>query len=149
MTVWQQFVETFCNPQIFAQYWASIARGMLVTVEIAAAVVTGLGLGVALAGLRAYGLALVNAPIVIFVDLLRALPPLAAVLLVYFRLPSVVVLWLVLALVLAAFAEEIVWAGITSTPRGQWSALDRTGILANAGARRPATGHSPRRAALD
>ena len=50
MTAWQQFVETFCNPQIFAQYWASIARGILVTVKISAAiVVTGLGLGVALA----------------------------------------------------------------------------------------------------
>ena len=136
MTAWQQFVETFCNPQIFAQYWASIARGLLVTVKISAAiVVTGLGLGVALAGLRAYGLALVNAPIVIFVDLLRALPPLAAVLLVYFGLPSIgislpsfVVLWLVLALVLAAFAEEIVWAGITSTPRGQWEAARSTGL---------------------
>ena len=59
-----------------------------------------------------------------FVDVFRALPPLVAILLIYFgfpsigiSLPSFVVLWLVLSFVLAAFAEEIFWAGITSTPR--------------------------------
>ncbi|WP_163886357.1 ABC transporter permease subunit, partial [Providencia stuartii] len=43
-------------------------------------------------------------------------------------LPSFVVLWLVLALVLAAFAEEIFWAGIISLPRGQWEASRSTGL---------------------
>jgi len=31
-------------------------------------------------------------------------------------------------LVLAAFAEEIVWAGITATPKGQWEAARSTGL---------------------
>src|SRR5207249_5473677 len=73
--------------------------------------------------------------IVIFVDMLRALPPLVLVLLVYFGLPSVginlpsfAVLWIVLSCVLAAFAEEIFWAGILSIPRGQWEAARSTGI---------------------
>ena len=55
----------------------------------------------------------------------RALPPLVIVLIVYFGLPNVglsmpsfAVLWLVLSLVLAAFAEEIFWAGILSVPQG-------------------------------
>jgi polar amino acid transport system permease protein len=72
---------------------------------------------------------------VVFVDVFRALPPLVAILLIYFGLPSVginlpsfVVLWLVLSLVLAAFAEEIFWAGITSTPKGQWEAARSTGL---------------------
>ena len=63
--------------------------------------------------------------IVFFVDVFRALPPLVLVLLVYFglpnlgvNLPSFVVLWLVLALVLVAFAEEIFWAGILSIAEG-------------------------------
>ena len=38
------------------------------------------------------------------------------------------VLWLVLALVLAAFAEEIFWAGILSIPKGQWEAARSTGL---------------------
>ena len=37
-------------------------------------------------------------------------------------------LWLVLALVLAAFAEEIFWAGILSVPKGQWEAARSTGL---------------------
>src|SRR6185295_77807 len=134
MTAWQRFLETFFKPDMIVRYWPSIAQGVLVTVEIAAAVViTGLALGLLLAALRAYRLALCNALIVIFVDVFRSLPPLVAILLIYFGLPSVgislpsfVVLWGVLSLVLAAFAEEIFWAGITSTPKGQWEAARST-----------------------
>ena len=61
--------------------------------------------------------------------------PFVLILLVYFGLPNVgvvlssfTVLFLVLSLVLAAFAEEIVWAGITSTPKGQWEAARSTGL---------------------
>jgi polar amino acid transport system permease protein len=38
------------------------------------------------------------------------------------------VLWLVLSLVLAAFAEEIFWAGILSVRRSQWEAGRSTGL---------------------
>ena len=73
--------------------------------------------------------------IVVFIDLFRVIPPLVAVLLIYFGLPNVgikipsfAVLWLVLSLVLAAFAEEIFWAGILSVRRGQWEAARSTGL---------------------
>jgi polar amino acid transport system permease protein len=136
MTSWERFVETFFKPAMIAQFWPDILKGVLVTVEIAAAVVvTGLVLGLALASLRAYRLAVINAVIVVFVDIFRALPPLVAILLIYFgfpsigiSLPSFVVLWLVLSCVLAAVAEEIFWAGITSTPKGQWEAARSTGV---------------------
>ena len=85
--------------------------------------------------MRAYGIRAVNALIVVFVDVFRALPPLVAILLIYFGLPNVginlpsfAVLWLVLSFVLAAFAEEIFWAGITSTAKGQWEAARSTGL---------------------
>ena len=136
MTASERFVETFLNPAMIARYWPEIVRGMLVTIELAVAVVaTGLALGLALASLRAYRWRLVNVLIVVFVDIFRALPPLVAILLVYFGLPNVginlpsfAVLWLVLSFVLAAFAEEIIWAGITSTARGQWEAARSTGL---------------------
>src|SRR5205814_8827768 len=77
----------------------------------------------------------VSALLVHFAALFRALPPLVLVLLVYFglptigiNLPSFAVLWLVLALVLAAFCEEIFWAGILSVPKGQWEAARSTGL---------------------
>lgn len=136
MTNWELFLETFFKPAIMAKYWPNIATGVLVTIELAATIiVTGFALGLGLACLRAYGVRLVNAVIVVFVDLFRALPPLVVILLVYFGLPNVginlpsfAVLWLVLSFVLAAFAEEIFWAGITATPRGQWQAARSTGL---------------------
>ncbi len=136
MTNWERFLETFFKPEMLIKYWPSILKGMAVTLELAAAVVlTGLILGFALACLRAYRWRAVNFVIVILVDMFRALPPLVAILLLYFGLPhaglnlsSFVVLWLVLSFVLAAFAEEIVWAGITSTSKGQWEAARSTGL---------------------
>ena len=77
MSSWERFVETFFKPAMLARYWPDILKGVLVTVEIAAAVVvTGLALGLALASLRAYRLRPLNALIVVFVDVFRALPPL-------------------------------------------------------------------------
>ena len=133
---WSRFVDTFFNEGVIERYLPAILKGVVVTIEIAAAVVvTGILLGLALAVMRAFRLLAINALIVVFVDVFRALPPLVLILLVYFglpnigiNLPSFAVLWLVLALVLAAFAEEIFWAGILSIPKGQWEAARSTGL---------------------
>ncbi len=130
------FLETFFKPNLIAQYLPSILKGVVTTIEIALAVViTGLAFGLALAVIRAFQIKPLNALIVVFVDMFRALPPLVIVLIVYFGLPNVgvsipsfAVLWLVLSLVLASFAEEIFWAGILSVPKGQWEAARSTGL---------------------
>jgi polar amino acid transport system permease protein len=136
MTSMNAFLETFFKPDLIARYWPSILKGVLTTIEIALAVViTGLALGLLLAVVRSFQVKPLNALIVILVDMFRALPPLVIVLIVYFGLPNVgfsipsfAVLWLVLSLVLAAFAEEIFWAGILSVPKGQWEAARSTGL---------------------
>jgi polar amino acid transport system permease protein len=136
MENWSRFLDTFFKPELIERYFPAIMKGVVVTVEVAAAVViTGLALGLLLAVVRAFRVLPVSALIVVFADVFRALPPLVLVLLVYFGLPNVginlpsfVVLWLVLALVLAAFAEEIFWAGILSVPKGQWEAARSTGL---------------------
>jgi polar amino acid transport system permease protein len=133
---WPQFVDAFLNRTVAARYLPAILHGVGVTIEIAIAVViAGILLGLGLAVVRAFRFRAVNALIVVSVDMLRALPPLVLLLLVYFGLPNVgitlpsfLVLWLVLALVLAAFAEEIFWAGILSIPKGQWEAARCTGL---------------------
>jgi len=133
---WSRFLDTFFNREVIERYLPAILIGVVVTIEIAAAVVvTGILLGLLLAIVRAFRVLAVNVFIVVFVDMFRALPPLVLVLLVYFglpnigiNLPSFAVLWLVLALVLAAFAEEIFWAGILSIPNGQWEAARSTGL---------------------
>ena len=132
----ERFIDTFFKPDIIASVWPKILEGMLVTVELGiAVVVTGLIAGLLLALLRTAQIRPLNVLIVIFVDILRAVPPLVIVLIVYFGLPNVgltlpsfAVLWLVLAAVLAAFAEEIFWAGIASVRRGQWDAARSTGL---------------------
>nr|WP_319387564.1 amino acid ABC transporter permease [uncultured Roseibium sp.] len=136
MTRFDRFVDTFFKPEVMQQYWPDIVSGLFVTCQIAILViVSGIALGLALAVLRSYGYRAINLPIIIFVDLLRALPPLVLILILYFGLPNLginlsgfLVLWMVLTLVLSAFAEEIFWAGILSVPEGQWQAARSTGL---------------------
>ena len=136
MGAWSRFLDTFFKWSVIERYYPAILKGVVVTIEVAAAVViTGIVLGLVLAVVRAFRVLAVNALIIVFVDMFRALPPLVLILIVYFglpnigvNLPSFVVLWLVLALVLGAFAEEIFWAGILSIPKGQWEAARSTGL---------------------
>lgn len=129
-------VDTFFNLEIMARYAPKIIEGMGITVLLAAAVVvTGLVLGFVLAVLRALRFRLLNALIVLFADVFRAIPALVILIIIYFALPTVGIkfsgfasAWIGLSLVLAAFAEEIVWAGILSVPRGQWEAARATGL---------------------
>jgi len=136
MTQYERFLDTFFNPLVMAKYFPKIIEGLLVTCQIAILVVaSGLLAGLALALLRSYRWTMVNLLIIFFVDMFRALPPLVLILILYFGLPNVgitlsgyVVLWLVLTCVLAAFSEEIFWAGILSVDNGQWMASRSTGM---------------------
>ncbi|MBX2854857.1 MAG: ABC transporter permease subunit [Rhodobacteraceae bacterium] len=136
MSAWERFLDTFFNWAVITEYLPALGQGVLVTCQLAVAVVlTGLALGLGMALLRAYRFWAVNFVIVIFVDILRALPPLVLILILYFGLPNIgvtfsgfTVVWLVLSLVLAAFAEEIYWAGVLSVDQGQWLAARSTGL---------------------
>ncbi len=136
MDSWSLFLDTFFKRELIVRYLPDILKGMVVTVEIAVLVViTGIAAGLALALARSLHLRVVSVPIVIFVDVSRALPPLVLILIIYFGLPNVgivlpsyAVLWLVLSAILAAFAEEIFWAGILSVRKGQWEAARSTGL---------------------
>ncbi|UFN49883.1 ABC transporter permease subunit [Roseomonas sp. OT10] len=141
MSGWENFAFTFLNGAVMATYLPAIAAGFVVTVELAALVVTcGLALGLALAVLRALltdrrGGRWMALPILFLVDLFRAVPPLVLVVLFFFGLPAAgaelsgfAATWLALTLVLMAFAEEIFWAGITAVPRGQPEAAAALGL---------------------
>lgn len=118
------------------QYLPKIVEGFFVTIQLALAVVaTGIVCGLILAVVRAFRVRFVNFFVIVFVDALRALPPLVIIILFYFALPTVgvrmsgfVATWLALALVLTAYAEEIFWAGFLAVPRGQWEAARATGL---------------------
>lgn len=118
------------------QYLPKIVEGFFLTVQLAlVVVVTGIACGFALALVRALRSRVLNFFIVVFADALRALPPLVLIILFYFALPSLgvrmsgfVATWLALSLVLAAYAEEIFWAGIVAVPKGQWEAARSIGL---------------------
>lgn len=136
MTNWERFLDTFFNAKVMAKYLPDILSGVVVTIELAALIVSsGLLAGLALALLRSLAIKPLNWLIVFVVDLFRSLPPLVIIVLMYFGLPAAgwgpsgfVSTWLSLAFVLMAFSEEIFWAGITSIPRGQWEAARSTGL---------------------
>jgi len=132
----ERFLFTFFNGEVAAQYLPDILSGMVVTAAVGIAVVaTGLALGLLLAMLRTLQRAVLTLPIVAFVDFMRALPPLVMIILFFFAFPLVgvamsafVAVWLALSLVLAAYAEECIWGGILTLPRGQWEAARSTGL---------------------
>lgn len=128
--------ENFFNVPIAARYFPDIVKGIGVTLQLGLlTVATGIALGLALALARAFQVRILSLLIVAFADVMRALPPLVVLILFYFALPFVglemtgfVATWLALALALAAFAEEIFWAGILSVHKGQWEAARSTGL---------------------
>ena len=131
-----RFISSFFNAEVAARYVAPILDGMLLTMGLGLCVIaTGLVLGLALAVLRIQHVKLVNAFIIAFADIFRALPPLVVIILLFFAFPSIelsmsafTATWLALSLVLAAFTEEIFWAGMLAIPKGQWEAARSTGM---------------------
>jgi len=131
-----RFVSSFLNAEVAARYVAPILDGMLLTIGLGLCVIaTGLVLGLVLAVLRIQHVKLVNAFIIAFADIFRALPPLVVIILLFFAFPYIelsmsafTATWLALSLVLAAFTEEIFWAGMLAIPKGQWEAARSTGM---------------------
>ena len=131
-----RFLDTFFDGAVMAKYLPDLLSAIVTTLWLSGLIVVGgLALGLALACLRTLGRWYLTMPIVVFADLGRALPPLVVILIFYFGLPGLgislsgpLVLILVLGGVLAAFAEEIFWAGLTAVPKGQWEAGRATGL---------------------
>ena len=131
-----KFLFTYFNWEVMAQYLPKIVEGFFLTIQLAlAVVVTGILSGLFFALIRSFRIRTINFFIILFVDVLRALPPLVIIIMFYFALPTLGIrmsgftaTWLSLGLVLTAFAEEIFWAGILAVPKGQWEAARSTGL---------------------
>jgi len=136
MTPLERFLFSFFNGDVAARYWPDILQGFLLTTYLGLAVIAaGIPLGLLLASVRSFRWLPINALIVVFADVFRALPPLMVIIILFFAFPYVeismsafVATWIALTLVLAAFAEEIFWAGILSVPHGQLEAARALGL---------------------
>lgn len=135
----KELLYYFFNLEVIGRYLPQLLQGLLVTIEMAVLIIiAGLLLGLLLAVIRSYQIKAINFFIIFFVDSFRAIPQLVLVVLTYFALPYVGVTFspffatvIALSLVLAAFSEEIFWAGITAITKGQWEAARSTGLTFN------------------
>ena len=131
-----QILYYYFNVPIMRDALPTMMQGLGLTVLLAlTTIVIGVSAGLLLAFARSYQTRWLTWPIVGFVDIFRSLPQLVIIILIYFALPYTGVelspFWstvLGLSLVLAAFAQESFWAGITATSRGQWEAATATGL---------------------
>jgi polar amino acid transport system permease protein len=112
-----------------------ILRGLSITLEVTA-VALGIGLvfGSILAIIRVYGGNLISKVLAAFVSLLRALPHILLLLIIYFIIARVVNLsafWagsFSLAIISSAYQSEIIRGAIQSIPRGQMMAARSIGM---------------------
>lgn len=132
------FVFTFFNWDVAQKYLPDLLQGLLITAALSVCItITGLVLGLLLAMVRSSGKLWARIPVVVFADVFRALPPLVLLIIFFFAFPFIhmsmsafTATWLALSLVLAAYAEESIWAGLRSLPLGQREAARSCGMTA-------------------
>lgn len=130
------FADNFLNWSVAREYLPDLLSGLWLTIKLALVVnVCGIFAGTVFALLRALQFKLLDLIIILFVDILRALPPLMLMVVVYFGLPffgvrlgGFAVASVVLSAVLAAFTEELLWAGLGTIAKGQYEAARSTGL---------------------
>jgi polar amino acid transport system permease protein len=130
------FTDTFLNGEVLLQALPLLLQGVLVTLKLAgASILFGMPVGLVLCLLRLYAPRPIAALAVIYIDVLRAMPMLVLLILIYFGLPFVGVRFssfaaatLGLSMALAAFAAEIFRAGIQGVPKGQVEAANALGL---------------------
>ncbi len=133
---WEDFTLAFFSLDILRQAWPILLSGLVQTLLLSALVVPlGLGGGVLLALLSTARSPWVRWPLMAWVDVFRALPPLVLLVFVYAGLPFAgleVSAWDAVAvgffLNTGAYYGEILRAGIESVPAGQTEAARSTGL---------------------
>ena len=131
-----RLLENFLNLQVMADALPMVLRGFGTTVVVSVLVIAlGLAAGLALAVVRTFGIRVVDAAIVGWVDLFRTLPQLVIIIFLYFGMPYVgftpspfATTVMALGAVLSAFACEIFWSAMQAVPRGQRDAARALGF---------------------
>jgi polar amino acid transport system permease protein len=131
-----ELINTFFNWDILVRSVPILLRGLKNTLLLGAtAIVLGGLLGVAVCLVRLYAPRAFRLLAIAYIDVLRAVPVLVVLILIYYALPFVGISFssftsasLALVLVLSAFTAEVVRAGIESTPKGQFEAAQALGL---------------------
>jgi polar amino acid transport system permease protein len=131
-----EFLHAFLDLGILLEAWPLLRQGLVQTLLLSAMVVPlGLLAGLALALLSTWRHRWVQVPLILWVDVFRALPPLVLLVFIYAGLPFAgleVSAWGAVAigflLNTGAYYGEIFRAGIESVPRGQAEAARALGL---------------------
>ncbi|MDR0808777.1 MAG: amino acid ABC transporter permease [Gemmobacter sp.] len=129
-------IDIFFNMDVLARAFPILLRGLWMTLLLGfTAIICGtvLGLGVALT--RLYAVRPLRLLAIAYTDLMRAMPVLVVLILIYYALPfaglvlsSFAAAAIALSLVLAAYTAEVMRAGIQAVPKGQFEATAALGL---------------------
>ncbi|WP_342362679.1 amino acid ABC transporter permease [Terrarubrum flagellatum] len=130
------FLETFFNGEVFIATLPLLLRGFVTTLILGACCIFfGSISGLAACLVRLYAPRPFQLLAIGYIDILRAVPALVVLTVIYYALPFVGVRLsgftsavLGLSLVLSAFSAEVFRSGIESVPRGQFEAAAALGL---------------------
>ncbi|WP_458792761.1 amino acid ABC transporter permease [Yoonia sp. MH D7] len=131
-----EILDIFFNLDVMRRSFPILMRGLVNTLLLgSAASVCGGILGVLVCLVRLYAPKPFRLLAVLFVDIMRAIPVLVVLILVYYALPFAGIVFppfiaatIALSLVLAAYTAEVVRAGIEAVPKGQFEASEALGL---------------------
>jgi polar amino acid transport system permease protein len=131
-----QVVHLFFNTEIMAKAFGFLLDGLLMTLLLCAIVIpVGLLGGIAIGVLSLFRQRWVRWPLIVYVDVFRALPPLVLLVFVYnappfagYKISELEAVVIAFLLNTSSYYGEIFRAGIESIGRGQWEAARSTGL---------------------
>ncbi|MEJ6785331.1 amino acid ABC transporter permease [Aminobacter sp. Piv2-1] len=131
-----ELINTFFNWEILVRSFPMLLRGVSNTLLLgSASIVLGGVAGLLVCLMRLYGPRPVRLMAIAYIDVLRAMPILVLLILIYYALPFVGIRFssftsatLALSLVLSAFTAEVCRAGIENVPKGQFEAASALGL---------------------
>ncbi|MBB3611293.1 amino acid ABC transporter permease [Rhizobium sp. BK602] len=130
------FVDTFFNSDVMVSAFPQLLRGLWMTIALGVvSILFGVSGGLVVSLIRLYAPKPLRLLTVAYIDIMRAMPMLVVLILIYYALPfvgiSLSAWWsaiLGFSIVLAAYSAEVFRSGIESVPRGQFEAAAALGI---------------------
>jgi polar amino acid transport system permease protein len=129
-------IGTFFNWDVLIRAFPMLMRGVGNTILLGCASIFfgGVG-GLVICLMRLYGPKLARLVAIGYIDILRAMPILVLLILIYYALPFVGIRFtsftsatLALSMVLSAFTAEVCRAGVEAVPKGQFEAAAALGL---------------------
>jgi polar amino acid transport system permease protein len=129
-------IDTFLNAGVMASSLPALVRGLGNTLILSFfSVLCGICFGLFVSIVRLYAPQPLRSMAIVYIDILRAMPMLVVLILIYYALPFLNIRlssWtsavLAFSLVMAAYSAEVFRAGIEAVPRGQFEAAAALGL---------------------